>query len=154
MNKIFHFDASADHYVADAAVISCFDERIRQTVNKFLKRRGILRPDMIVVAGGAKALASPGNDCERDFILQQLRLSILLHNAGRVLLVTHSDCGAYGGLAAFGEDRARECTHHGVELDRARDLVCARFPETPVQCFFVNFEGVFAAGAESIGQST
>jgi carbonic anhydrase len=153
MEKVFHFDASADHYVADAAVVSCFDERIRQTVNKFLKRRGILRPDMIVVAGGAKTLASPRNEGERDFILEQLRLSILLHNTGRVLLVTHSDCGAYGGLAAFDGDRAREQAHHGMELDRARDLVCAKFPEIPVQGFFVNFEGVFRAGAESVGQA-
>jgi len=153
MEKIFHFDASPDHYVADAAVVSCFDERIRQTVNKFLKRRGILRPDMIVVAGGAKTLASPRNDCERDFILEQLRLSILLHNAGRVILLTHSDCGTYGGLAAFGGDRGRESADHGMELDRARDVVRARFPKIPIQRFFVNFEGVFAAGAEDTSQA-
>ena len=153
MDKVFHFDASADHYVADAAVVSCFDERIRQTVNKFLKRRGILRPDMIVVAGGAKTLASPRNDFERDFILEQLRMSILLHNTGRVLLVSHSDCGAYGGLTAFGGDPARESAHHGMELGRSRDLVRARFPEIPVQSFFVSFDGVFAAAGEGIGQA-
>jgi len=153
MDKIFHFDASADPYVADAAVLSCFDERIRQTVNKFLKRRGILRPDMIVVAGGAKTLASPRNDCERDFVLEQLRMSILLHNVRRVLLMSHSDCGACGGLAAFGGDPARESAHHRMELGRARDLVRARFPEIPVQGFFVNFEGVFAADAEGVGQT-
>ena len=153
MDKIFHFDASADPYVADAAVLSCFDERIRQTVSKFLKRRGILRPDMIVVAGGAKTLSSPRSDCERDFVLEQVRMSILLHNTRRVLLVSHSDCGARGGLAAFGGDRARESAHHEMELGHARDLVRARFPGIPVQGFFVNFEGVFAAVTEGVGQA-
>src|SRR5262249_45807490 len=153
MDKVFHFDACPDLYVADAAVVSCFDERIRQTVNKFLKRRGILRPDMIVVAGGAKTLASPGNDFERDFILEQLRISIVLHNTRRVILLSHSDCGAYGGLAVFDGDRVREQAYHRTELERARDLVRARFPEIPVQGLFVNFEGVFAAAGESTGRA-
>ncbi|HZP17169.1 MAG TPA: hypothetical protein VFB00_04335, partial [Terriglobales bacterium] len=73
MEKVFHFDSSPDPYVADAAVLTCFDQRIRLAVNKFLQRRGIERPDMIVVAGGAKTLASPRNDFERDFILEQMR---------------------------------------------------------------------------------
>ena len=76
MDKIFHFDSTPDPYVADAAVLTCFDQRIRTTVNKFLQRRGIFRPDMIVIAGGAKTLASPRNDFERDFILEQMRMSI------------------------------------------------------------------------------
>src|SRR5215469_11688373 len=125
MDKVFHFDACPDLYVADAAVVSCFDERIRQTVNKFLKRRGILRPDMIVVAGGAKTLASPGNDFERDFILEQLRMSIRLHHAARVFLMSHSDCATYGGLEAFGGDTKREAEHHQHDLQHAAELVKA-----------------------------
>jgi hypothetical protein len=31
---------------------------------------------MIVVAGGAKTLASPRNDFEREFILEQVRMSV------------------------------------------------------------------------------
>ena len=49
MKKIFHFDSHPQPYVADAAVLCCFDQRIRLAVNKFLQRQGILRPDMIVV---------------------------------------------------------------------------------------------------------
>ncbi len=79
MQKAFHFDSAPDPYIADAAVLCCFDQRIRLVVNKFLQRQKILRPDMIVVAGGAKTLASPRNDFERDFILEQVRMSILLH---------------------------------------------------------------------------
>src|SRR5436190_20806165 len=98
MHKIFHFDSPPEPYVADAAVLCCFDERIRVAVQKFLRKRGIQRPDMIVVAGGAKTLASPRNDFERDFILEQIRMSILLHATRHVLLMSHSDCATYGGL--------------------------------------------------------
>ena len=50
MKKIFHFDSPPDPYVADAAVLCCFDHRINRAVRKFLKKQGIERADMIVVA--------------------------------------------------------------------------------------------------------
>ena len=152
MRKIFHFDSPPEPYIADAAVLCCFDQRIRLAVNKFLQRRGILRPDMIVLAGGAKTLASPRNDFERDFILEQVRMSILLHRTERVLLMCHSDCATYGGLAAFQGDKEREAQHHRGELLRAAELVKENFPEVSAECFFVNFEGVFAAKAEGVEQ--
>jgi len=152
MRKVFHFDSQTEHYTADAAVLCCFDERIRQSVQKFLKNQGVVHPDMIVVAGGAKTLASPQNDCERDFILKQLRLSIQLHHTSRVWLMTHSDCGTYGGLSAFKGDRERESAHHKMELCRAAELVKQEFPKVEVECFFVTFEGIFAACGKSAEQ--
>src|SRR5579862_6140084 len=142
MQKIFHFDSPPEAYVADAAVLSCFDQRIRLVTNKFLKRQGILRPDMIVVAGGAKTLASPRNDAERNFILDQVATSLRLHATKSFFLMTHSDCGAYGGLAAFKNDREREANHHQGELQHAAELVKNSFPELAVRCFFVGFDGV------------
>lgn len=145
MKKVFHFDSASDAYSADAVVLSCFDERIRQVTRKFLQRQGILRPDMVVVAGGAKTLASPRNDFERDFILEQIRMSVRLHQTARVLLMSHSDCATYGGLKAYEGDRQREKQHHRQELEHAAELVRENFPQLEVQCFFVDFEGVHAA---------
>ena len=153
MDKVFHFDCAPEAYVADAAVLTCFDQRIQLTVNKFLKRRGISRPDMIVVAGGAKTLASPRNDFERDFILEQMRMSIRLHGTKRAYLICHSDCATYGGLAAYNGDVAAEASHHFAELQRAADLVTAAFPELKVECFLVNFEGVFMRGSHSSAEA-
>src|SRR5437899_6128275 len=127
MQKIFHFDSPPEPYVSDAAVLCCFDERIRLAVNKFLRRKAILRPDMIVVAGGARTLASPRNDFERDFILEQLRMSIRLHRTRRVFLMSHSDCATYGGLAAFGGSPDKEALHHKQELRRAAHLIREKF---------------------------
>jgi hypothetical protein len=149
MQEIFHFDSPPEQYIADAAVLCCFDQRIRLAVHKFLERQGILRPDMIVVAGGAKTLASPRNDFERDFILEQVRMSIRLHKTQRMFLMSHSDCATYGGLPAFEGDRGREARHHEQELQRAAELVKANFPELEVTCFFVNFDGVHAVNADA-----
>jgi carbonic anhydrase len=145
MKKLFHHDSSPDAYVADAAVLCCFDERIRQATNKFLKRKGIAHPDMIVVAGGAKTLATPRNDFEQDFILEQIRMSIRLHQAKKVILTCHSDCATYGGLATYKGDLQVEANHHWSELRRAAELVHATFPEVEVVTYFINFEGFWEA---------
>src|SRR5580658_9670823 len=149
MRKVFHFDSAAEPYVADAAVLCCFDHRISLATRKFLRKQGIDRPDMIIVAGGAKTLASPRNDFERDFILEQVRMSIRLHRTARVFLMSHSDCATYGGLAAFAGDRGREAAHHQHELRRGAVLLREQFPGLLVECFFVRFDGVHAVDTEA-----
>lgn len=147
MRKVFHFNSAAEPYVADAAVLCCFDHRISLVTRKFLRKQGIDRPDMIIVAGGAKTLASPRNDFERDFILEQVRMSIRLHRTPRVFLMSHSDCATYGGVAAFAGDSGREAAHHRDELRRGAALLRDQFPSLSVECFFVSFDGVHAVDA-------
>lgn len=152
MKKVFHFDSPPDQYVADAAVLCCFDERIRLAVRKFLDKREIKRPDMVVIAGGAKTLASPRNDFERDFILEQFRLSIQLHKTTKAYLMSHSDCATYGGLAAFGNEREVESKHHQAELKRAAEILRTKFPDLSVECFFVSFDGINSVELKVIEQ--
>jgi hypothetical protein len=143
MRKVFHFDSPPAPYTADAAVLCCFDHRISTAVRKFLKKQGINRADMIVVAGGAKTLASPRNDFEQDFILEQVRMSIRLHQTKRVLVMSHSDCATYGGLAHFKGDAQAEADHHRTELLRAGELLTSNFPGISVEPYFVKFDGIW-----------
>ncbi len=154
MRKLFHFDSPADPYVADAAVLCCFDRRIATAVRKFLKKQGIERADMIVVAGGAKTLASPRNDFEQDFILEQVRMSIRLHQTKRVLVMSHSDCATYGGLAHYKGDRAAEAEHHRTELVRAAELLAKNFPGISIEPYFVTFDGIWELRAADNGKLT
>ncbi|MCX6632123.1 MAG: hypothetical protein NTW28_31320 [Candidatus Solibacter sp.] len=147
MNKVFHFDAPRDKYHCDAAVIWCFDNRFDLGFRKFLlKRAGVANSDPIKVAGGAKCLASPELETEREFVLQQIRKSIHLHGTRRVILMLHSDCGAYGGLAAgFSGDAAAERVHHHEELRRAAENLARAIPGIEIGAYFVDFEGVWQA---------
>ena len=150
MRKVFQFDSPTGQYVADAAVLCCFDHRISMAVREFLKQQEIERADMIVVAGGAKTLASPRNDFEQDFILEQVRMSIRLHGTKRVVVMSHSDCATYGGLAHFKGDRDAEAEHHRAELLRAKDLLAANFPDIAVEPYFVKFDGVWQVNESEV----
>src|SRR5450759_4122520 len=126
MNKVFHFDAPREKYHCDAAIIWCFDNRFELGFRKFLKRIGVSNADPIKIAGGAKCLASPELESERAFVLEQIRKSIHLHGTRRVILMLHSDCGAYGGLdGGFGGDAAAERVHHHENCGARRRTWCA-----------------------------
>lgn len=146
MQKVFHFDSPRERYLCDAAIIWCFDNRFELGFRKFLKRIGIFNSDPIKIAGGAKSLASPERETEREFVLDQIRKSIRLHGTKRVILMLHSDCGAYGGLdGGFEGDARREAEHHRDELRRAAANLLKAIPGMRVEAYFVDFEGVWQA---------
>jgi hypothetical protein len=144
MNKLFHFDAPRERYVCDAAIVWCFDNRFELGFRKFLQRIGVVYWDAIKIAGGTKCLASPDPPSDRDFVLNQIRLSIRLHQTKRVILMLHSDCGAYGGLDGFDGNAAAERDHHGEELRKGAKVVADAIPGITVEGYFVDFEGVWA----------
>ena len=127
----------------DASVVGCFDNRFEAVCRKFLKRIGVVQPDPIKIAGGAKSLASPEEEFHRKFVLGEIHKSIELHGTSRIILLVHSDCGAYGGLAGFQGDVKAEAIHHRAELRCAAAFLKKEIPDITVDCFFLDFEGVW-----------
>jgi hypothetical protein len=149
VRKVFHFNAPRERYQCDAAIIWCFDNRFDLGFRKFLKRIGVANSDPVKIAGGAKSLASPDRESDREFVLEQIRKSIRLHGTRRVILMLHSDCGAYGGLAdGFGGDARAEAEHHQEELRRAAAILRNAIPGIEVDEYFVDFEGVWSTELE------
>jgi carbonic anhydrase len=153
---VFHFEAPREKYHCDAAVLWCFDNRFELGFRKFLKRIGVVSPDPIKIAGGAKCLASPESERDREFVLEQIRTSVKLHGTRRVILMVHSDCGAYGELAdAFHGDAVAESKHHEQELRRAAAQLRSAIPGIDVDGYFVDFQGIWDAeiGATGVNAS-
>lgn len=149
MNKVFHFDAPRSKYHCDAAVVWCFDNRFQLGFTKYLKRLGIINSDPIKIAGGAKSLASPEHESDREFVLEQIRKSMRLHGTGLVILMLHSDCGAYGGLGAFNNDSVAEAKHHEAELRKAIFCLQQAIPGIASQAYFVDFEGIWQVNLDA-----
>ena len=144
MRKVFHFNSPREMYHCDASVVGCFDNRFDTVGRKLLKRIGVVQPDPIKIAGGAKSLSSPDQEFHRAFVLDQIQKSIRLHGTNRAILVLHSDCGAYGGLAGrFQGDTRAEAEHYRAEFARATEFLKSAIPNLTVECFILNFEGAW-----------
>jgi len=147
VKKVFHFDSQIDVYRADACVVSCFDARFELVTRKFLKKHGIWWADPLKIAGGAKVFASPTEESARSFALAQVRTSMQLHGTKRVMLMVHSDCGAYGGLKAFDGNEEREAANHESELRSAAEFLKTNISAIEVDCYYLKFTGVWALEA-------
>jgi carbonic anhydrase len=144
VKRVLHYKSPTEKYHCDAVVVACFDHRFDRVLRKFLARIKVANPDPIIVAGGAKTLASPEHEADRDFLVEQVAKSIRLHGTDRVILLLHSDCGAYGGLhKQFKDNEAAEVAHHRDELRRAYTHLQSTFPSVSVECYFMDFAGVW-----------
>jgi carbonic anhydrase len=70
-----------------------------------------------------------------------------LHGTDRVVLMVHSDCGAYGGLQAFGSNKEREAVNHESELLNAAKFLKSNVSSIEVECYYLRFDGVWAVEA-------
>ena len=139
---LFSFKSDLAHYSADAFVLRCIDDRFRHAFEMFLMKQGIGPRDAEQVAGGAKIFSSPTQESDREFMLDQIALSLKLHHTKKIILATHHDCGAYGGFAAFGNDAESEFAAHKAEHEKARAALYARFPDCAIETYFIDEKGV------------
>lgn len=140
MEKNFDFVSSSEHYTADACVAWCFDDRFYKLLKAFGKQEGWTHIDLVKLAGGAKELAG----ADRDFLLNQIRLSMQLHGTRRIVLMTHRDCGGYGGSKAFPDANAERAAHE-AQLVAAQEFVKKTLNDSGIRvdAYFADFDGVY-----------
>jgi len=154
MDRVFNFISPREDYMADAVVVWCFDQRFETVFRKFLKRIGVACFDPVRIAGGAKTLAHPEHEGDRLFLLDQIRKSMRLHKTGTAILMLHSDCGAFGGLAAFKNNAEKEALSHSLTLRQAGNFLKEKIPDLNVKAYLVDFEGVWEVESAAAGQSS
>lgn len=104
----------------EAVVLGCIDFRFWEAMISFAKNELEIKSfDLATVAGGAKEIV------EHNELIDGLEINIpvSLHHVGKVVVVNHSDCGAYGGLKRFSGDREAEFIFHKSELLKAKDYI-------------------------------
>jgi hypothetical protein len=144
MEPFVKFESSKDHYIADACVVWCFDDRFYKLLKAFGKQERFAHIDLVKIAGGAKALAGEASP-DRDFVLNQIKTSARLHGTKRVILMLHRDCGAYGGSKSFADADA-EKEELIKQLHQAQDLVKKELCDVDglvVDVCFADFDGLY-----------
>ena len=107
--RFLPFPVNMEHpHQIDATIVWCFDPRMTEPLLYFVKVMKLRYYDLISLAGGANDLALPVMSSNRDALVDQVRKSVNLHGTKRIVLMMHSDCGALGGLASYGNDLEKE----------------------------------------------
>lgn len=127
-------------HTCSALVIHCIDFRLGKAIKKYLEDRGLLGDcDMVAAAGAAKNLLSSAPETERQFILKQIAISKNTHNINKVILLNHTDCGAYGGRKVF-ESRDAERAAHRKDMEEAAQVIKKEHPGMEVEMILADIE--------------
>lgn len=126
------------HKDVHACVVSCIDPRFPSARAAALDRMGVKVPDSIQVAGGGKDLAGTHMSPDVQYILKQIEASIRLHHPERVVVMFHTDCGAYGGRG--GRTEEEEYAFFQGEFKKALANIRKRGIDLPVQGVFLGSE--------------
>jgi carbonic anhydrase len=129
-------------------IVHCIDFRLMWSVVNFMQEHGFINDtDEVSFAGGAKDIAE-GNTT----ILDQIDLSHKLHNTKKVVLMNHTDCGAYGGRTAFESDEA-EKTKHVEDMTKAKDIIQKKIPGIEVKMVLARITEGHHVEFEEIGEA-
>lgn len=141
-NYVFYHKSDLGHYTAEVFTVRCVDDRFWKAFKYFLRSQNMKHIDPKSPAGGAKIFSSPEKPEDRDFMLRELDISIRLHNVKKVMLFTHHDCGAYGGIKRFHDNLSEEFDFHAAEHKKAREAIHERFPDIHVDTYFIDDKGI------------
>jgi carbonic anhydrase len=108
-------------------LIRCIDFRLAKGIKNYLEENNLLGDcDVLSIAGAIKSLSSPKDPYEKEFIMGQIGISVGLHTVQEVILVNHTDCGAYGGSSKFASPED-EKQFHIEEMKTAKEIILQRY---------------------------
>ncbi len=114
-------------------VLHCMDFRLGSAIRNELERRGILDDcDIVAIAGAGKTIVSSEPESWHEATMSHIVLSKKLHGTKKLLIMNHTDCGAYGGRSAFG-DRVEENAQHKADMKKAAGIVADLHPDLTIE---------------------
>jgi len=131
-------------HVCDAALIVCEDFRLHQRkdgrnfIADFIKSEKV-DCDLITRGGDIQDIVRPKGDGYKDSMLRDTEVSSKLHQVKKVYLVSHEDCGAYGGSSAF-DNREVEKNQHIADMQEASKIIKEYFSPIDVLLYYAELK--------------
>ncbi|MDD5760380.1 MAG: hypothetical protein PHI06_15040 [Desulfobulbaceae bacterium] len=117
--------------------MQCIDFRFGKKMKEFMEQNNLLGDaDLVSIAGAAKNIVNPETQA---FALRQIEISKDLHGMKQVILMNHTDCGAYGGRKSFADDKV-EYEKLTADLKEAREIVKTKWPELEVKLWLAHID--------------
>lgn len=127
-------------HTCSTMVLHCMDFRLGSAIRDELAKRGLLDDcDIVAIAGAGKTIISEEPKSWHDTALEMVDLSKKLHEIKTLIIMHHTDCGAYGGHAAF-ESLEAEHEGHVTDMRKAREVIKTRQPDLEVKLVLINME--------------
>lgn len=147
MKKVVSQLVPEEHYKADICLVWCFDDRFRKLREEFIRENGFKYVDFILIAGGAKDIASPDKDSNCEFILDQISKSIALHHTPLVAFMVHAGCGAYSASGVKFGNKDEEIEYLKKELEKAetalKEFLSRNNQGAEIKKYLADFDGLY-----------
>ena len=118
-------------HTCSTIILHCIDFRLIAETMKFIDDKyGIGDCDIASVAGAGKGIADD-NEILRNYLLNQIKISHDLHEAKKVILIHHSDCGAYKNSYQFNSEE-EEKKQQTEDMKKAESIIKKEFPDMSV----------------------
>lgn len=118
---------------AKALLIHCIDFRFIKNKKEWMEKEELLGTcDVVSLAGASQNIVAPKNEADKELVFRQIEIARRLHSISEVVLMNHSDCGAYGGKKAFQNESAEEDKHIS-DMREARAEILKKFPDLKVR---------------------
>jgi carbonic anhydrase len=112
-------------------IIHCMDFRLVEATRDWMTEKGILGDcDAVSLAGASKELID-GDDSVCELVLKQIKIAHELHGVNEVILLHHSDCGAYKAAYQFANPE-EEKEKQLADLGKSEQTIKVKFPDIKV----------------------
>ncbi len=120
-------------------VFKCMDFRLTKETIRFLEENKLLGDcDIVSLAGSSKSLTD-GKDEIKNMLLKQIKTSSELHSSTEVILIHHSDCGAYKTSYCFSSPEDEKKTQL-EDMNKVESLIKENFPKIEVKKIWAEME--------------
>jgi carbonic anhydrase len=129
-----------------ACVITCIDFRFQKNIKDYLVKNDYLgEADIISVAGASHDIATPQTPVDQNYLMNQIGISVSLHNPDKIIIVDHQDCGMYAatGKIEKGLDLPKDTEKHTNYLLKAKELIQQKYNNIEVVLLMAGLDGSF-----------
>lgn len=114
-------------HTCDAIVVCCIDFRFQKYIRDWTDTHLADKTfDLVGLAGSTKHL---------DTIMEQIGISVRLHEIKEVILIHHEECGAYGAESTP--------ERHANDLITAKNEIKKNFPSVITKLYYLHLSGEF-----------
>ncbi|MCK4919240.1 MAG: hypothetical protein KAS01_02540 [Candidatus Pacebacteria bacterium] len=117
-------------------LIRCMDFRLNSEIERWTKESELFEGgfDVVSIAGACKNLADGSEEIKENF-LGNVAVSVDLHQAEKIIIFHHSDCGAYAQSYQFSS--AEEEKEQQIEdMKKAKEIILEKYPKVEVILVF------------------